>query len=112
MSPGKICQAEPSCNLTTWLWECSRIRMTELSRKPVVRPAGMGGRACRASRGGIGRFVPRKAVGGGVFAAEPIRGVRQRAPRGLHPPVAAEGRLVGGGFGELRAILGVVAKDI
>src|ERR1700749_4178934 len=104
MSPGKICQAEPSCNLTTWLWECSRILMTGLSGRPVIRLPGLATSVARASRGGIGRFVRCAAVGGSDgrnrrrrdFAVEPVLVVRQRAPRGLHPPVAAEGRLLGG----------------
>ena len=46
------------------------------------------------------------------LAVEPVLLVGQRTPGGFHSPVAVEGGLVRRAFGEVRAILGIFAKDI
>src|ERR1700722_10603358 len=104
MSPGKICQADPSCILTMWLSECWRIFIAILSPAHGI---------------GLPKVFRRMAVAGvndrntrrRNFAVEPVLFVGQRPPRSFHALVAIEDRLTVRAFGKMHAVVGIFAEN-
>jgi hypothetical protein len=87
--------------------ESSRVRP---HARHLTSPSGFG--SPRPS--GCARFLilRRRYTLGRNFPIKPILLVGQRAPAGLHPLVTLEGRLAGGGFRKLGAILRVFAEHV
>src|SRR3984885_15835753 len=105
MSPGKICQADPSCILTMWLSECSRIFIAILSS---ARGIGLPEVFRRMAVAVMNDRNARRRN----FAVEPFLFIGQSVPCRLHALVAIEDRLGVRAFGRRTTVASLFRQSI